>query len=178
MTETTEIENLSVAFERLPARVSPQTDAGMAALAAMSNSEFEERLAALKRGRERIHRIHKELLVEGTDFGVIPGTPKPSLLKPGAEKLLTFYGFAADFSTEINYGKESGEPPITVLTRCTIHLGDLSGPIVAVGCGAATSWERRYRWRRGERVCPRCGKQGSLLLSKSKEGFFCWNKKG
>lgn len=36
--------------------------------------------------------IMKKVLVEGTDYGIIPGTPKPSLYKPGAENLLRFYG--------------------------------------------------------------------------------------
>ncbi|WDU83904.1 hypothetical protein [Caloramator sp. Dgby_cultured_2] len=30
---------------------------------------------------------------EGEDYGKIPGSPKPSLFKPGAEKLCNLYGF-------------------------------------------------------------------------------------
>lgn len=39
-----------------------------------------------------LQQITKQVLVNGTDYGLVPGTPKPSLLKPGAENLLRFYG--------------------------------------------------------------------------------------
>jgi hypothetical protein len=161
-------------------RPSPQTDAGMAALAAMSEPEFEIRLAGLKRARERMKRIHRELLQEETDYGVIPGTGKPTLLKAGAEKLVVFYGFAADFDETITYGEHEASPPITVVSKCRLHLGDLSGPVVATGCGAANSHERRYRWRRGERHCPACGLVGAIIRGKEElgGGWICWNKKG
>lgn len=38
----------------------------------------------------------KSILKEGLDFGVIPGTPKPSLYKPGAEKLRFVYGLGVE----------------------------------------------------------------------------------
>jgi hypothetical protein len=41
---------------------------------------------------QALKQITKQVLVNGTDYGVVPGTPKPSLLKPGAENLLRFYG--------------------------------------------------------------------------------------
>lgn len=37
----------------------------------------------------------KEVLVPGTDYGVIPGTDKPTLLKPGAEKVTLGFGCTA-----------------------------------------------------------------------------------
>jgi hypothetical protein len=46
--------------------------------------------------RDRVraqHELLRAALAEGTDYGVIPGTPKPTLLKPGAEKLLAAFGF-------------------------------------------------------------------------------------
>ena len=39
-----------------------------------------------------IRRITKEVLQEGTDYARIPGTKNPSLLKPGAENMLRFFG--------------------------------------------------------------------------------------
>jgi hypothetical protein len=36
----------------------------------------------------------RAVLIEGTDYGVIPGTPRPSLYKPGAEKLQMIAGYA------------------------------------------------------------------------------------
>ena len=36
----------------------------------------------------------KELMIPGLDYGLIPGCPKPSLFKSGAEKLCDIYGFS------------------------------------------------------------------------------------
>src|SRR5688572_15251827 len=77
---------------------------GVMALAMMGDQEFETRLVALQRGQERVRRIQLELLVgptpdapEGEDYGVIPGTKKPTLLKPGAEKICNVYGLVPSF---------------------------------------------------------------------------------
>lgn len=39
-----------------------------------------------------LRQVTKAALVEGTDYGIIPGTDRPSLLKPGAEMLLVAAG--------------------------------------------------------------------------------------
>ena len=41
---------------------------------------------------QALREVTKQVLQEGTDYGTIPGTPKPCLYKPGAENLLRFYG--------------------------------------------------------------------------------------
>lgn len=154
--------------------------AGTAALAAMPDEEFELRLIAMRRGRERITRIHRELMDPDSDYGVIPGTRQPTLLKPGAEKLCDFYRLAAEFHPQIRYGDGQATPPITVVTECRLHLGTLDGPVVNTGHGAANSWEKRYRYRRGERSCPACGKTGTIIKGKAEfgGGWICYVKKG
>ena len=50
--------------------------------------------------RERLMQFQqfvKEYLVEGEDFGTIPSTPKPTLYKPGADKLCELYGLADEY---------------------------------------------------------------------------------
>ncbi len=42
--------------------------------------------------------IISSLLKDGRDFGVVPGVSKPSLLKPGAEKVNAAYGLVARFT--------------------------------------------------------------------------------
>src|SRR5919199_879142 len=39
----------------------------------------------------------RTVMREGVDYGVIPGTDKPTLLKPGAEKLCTLFGLSSRF---------------------------------------------------------------------------------
>lgn len=139
--------------------------AGTLAMALMPEDEFAQRLAALKKGQERIRTIKRELMVEDAHYGTIPGTDKPTLLKPGAEVLCSIYGLRADFHPSVEYGDGDTQPAVRVTMRCELHLGDLMGPVVAVGYGAANSWERKHRYRKGERTCPDCGVVGSVRRS-------------
>jgi hypothetical protein len=158
----------------------PREQAGMLAMATMSESEFEVRLLALKRGQERIKRIKQELMEEDAHYGVIPGTKKPTLLKPGAEVLCSIYGLRPDFIPTLEVGDGITSPTLRVTMRCELHLGDIAGPVVAVGYGSANSWERKHRYRRGERVCPACGVVGQVIKGKDEYGggWLCWKSKG
>lgn len=52
--------------------------------------------AALARW-ESIQQFISRIMTPDLDFGTIPGSRKPSLLKPGAEKLTAFFGLAPEF---------------------------------------------------------------------------------
>ena len=168
-----------VAVEAQPVGLQRE-QAGMLAMATMSEGEFETRLLALKRGQERIKRIKQELMEEDAHYGVIPGTKKPTLLKPGAEVLCSIYGLRPDFIPTLEVGDGLQAPTLRVTMRCELHLGDISGPVVAVGYGSANSWERKHRYRRGERACPACGVVGQIIKGKAEYGggWLCWKNKG
>lgn len=119
--------------------------AGVAALAEMSDAEFAWRLDGLKRGQERLTRLHRELMRKDIDYGVIPGTQKPTLLKPGAERLCQFYRLAPEFLVDLRPGSREGEPIVTLIVQCRLHLGTLDGPVVNTGFGAANSQEKRFQ---------------------------------
>ena len=59
---------------------------------ALSIQEVAER-------RNAVVEFTRTAMHEGVDFGVIPNTNKPTLLKPGAEKLCTLFGLAPTFET-------------------------------------------------------------------------------
>lgn len=160
--------------------LSRPTEAGTLALAQMPEEEFEQRLATLKLGRARISRIKKELMTEEMHYGTIPGTPKPTLYKPGAEVLCDVFGLRPDFKEAIEYGDNETSPAVRVVMRCELHLGNLDGPVVAVGVGSANSWERGHRYRRGERACPKCAVIGSIIKGREEYGcgWLCWKKRG
>ena len=42
----------------------------------------------MKNAVDRIHEVVQGVMEQGVHFGIVPGTDKPTLLKPGAEKLL------------------------------------------------------------------------------------------
>jgi hypothetical protein len=172
----------SLVHTEAPGSLSRREDAGLMAIAQMTEGEFKGRLQLLKQGQDRLRTIQQELMTEGEDYGVIPGTKKPTLLKPGAEKLCAIYGLVATFRSEIIEGDGETRPHLRVRTTCFIHKGSDAGPIVAQGEGAANSWERKHRYRQGQRSCPACGVEGSILRSKIEEdgdrGWFCWAKRG
>lgn len=177
------IEGTAVEAETRALTVAPaqgMAAEGAMALAALSDEEFDRRLLALEKGRDRVARIQRALMVPDVDYGVIPGTGgKPTLLKPGAEKLCQAYGLAADFAPDRIVGDGEREPHLSYVTRCSLHLGSIDGPIVAIGYGSANSWERKHRYRRGERVCPDCGLP-AIIKGKAEYGggWVCFKKKG
>lgn len=153
--------------------------AGVMALAQMSEEEFTSRLAVLKKGQERLRIIQRELMTEDEDYGVIPGTPKPTLLKPGSEKLCLFYGLVPTFEETWIEGDGTTSPHLRVRLKCLLHRGSETGPVVAEGLGAANSWEKKHRYRRAKRTCPACGVVGSIYKSKYPDkntgdlGWYC-----
>lgn len=94
---------------------------------------------------QAFHAFVREQMVEGTDYGVIPGTDKPTLLKPGAEKLNNLYGLAAEQTvTERVQDWEHGFFFYEVKTALR-HIS--SGAVISEGMGSCNSKESRYRWR-------------------------------
>lgn len=113
----------------------------------------------------------RTVMREGVDYGVIPGTDKPTLLKPGAEKLCTLFGLTSRFeiirSAEDWTGADhNGEPFFFYLYRCRLHRGDM---IIAEGDGSANSWEQKYRYREAHRKCPQCA-EAAIIRGKSEFG--------
>lgn len=134
----------------------------------------------LEVARQRLQEFQsfvKEYLVKDEDFGVIPGTPKPTLLKPGSDKLCELYGLADTY--EITSRIEDWDRNLfDYEVRCTL-LSKRDGGIVGTGLGSCNSYEGKYRWRDGQRKCPSCGK---ATIIKGREeyggGWLCFAKKG
>lgn len=135
---------------------------GMGTLAAMGEAEFESKLAVMKKGQERIRIIQDQLLIAGEDYGKVQGISRPFLHQPGAEKLANFYGFAVRQEAERIPGDGIATPPLSYHVKSFVHLGDFSGPVIAMGYGEASSWEEKYRWRTAKPACPNCGREGLI----------------
>lgn len=118
------------------------------------------------------------VLREGVDFGEIPGVDRPTLLKPGAEKLLRFFGMHTQFveleKIEDWDGKQHGGEPFFFYRYKALAIRN--GEVVAEGIGSCNSWEKKYRYRLAELVCPECGMP--LRKSKHGDGYYCWAKTG
>ena len=75
--------------------------------------------------RAAIVEFTRKIMVRDQDFGEIPGTSKPTLLKPGAEKLCNFFGLEPEFTPvvdEIDWtgAQNGGEAFCYVRYRCRL----------------------------------------------------------
>lgn len=91
---------------------------------------------------QAIQLVMRDSMIENTHYGKIPGTDKPTLLKAGAEMLLTMFRISLqpkiiDLSTDdmIRYRVEAHG----------IHM--TTGTLIGVGVGECSSSEEKYKWR-------------------------------
>lgn len=144
--------------------------------------------------RKLIGEYVRQQMVEGTDYGVIPGTerkdkdgnPAPTpktLLKPGAEKLVKLFRCSDEYE-QTRAIEDWDRPLFHYEFKCQIVSND-TGAVVATGVGSCNSWEKKYRWRNADRACPACG-QPAIKRSKfpprnqpnAQPGWYCYGKAG
>ena len=90
-----------------------------------------------------------KILKKDKDFGEIPGTNKPTLLKAGAEKLGAFFGLRPIFVLQESVNDWTGkdhnnEPFFYRQYKSQLYR---SGELVGEGIGSCNSWEKKYRYR-------------------------------
>ena len=97
----------------------------------------------VRKNTKLVKQILREAMVDKVDFGLIPGCgDKPSLFKPGAEKLMLLFKLGAfpevtDLSTP---------DAIRYLVKTKIvHLP--SDTVLGIGVGDCSSDEDKYKWR-------------------------------
>ena len=83
-------------------------------------------------------------LRQGQDYGVIPGTDKPTLLKAGAEKIVGLLGLDDDYEV-IGQIEDWDKGLFSYTVRCI--LTDLGSGARRTGLGECNSMEAKYRWR-------------------------------
>lgn len=131
--------------------------------------------------RELIVQATARLMTDGVDFGKIPGTERPTLLQPGADKLCNLFGLVIHYdviqSEEDWTGERHGGEPFFYYKTCArAFRGE---HLMGEGIGSCNSWESKYRWRNAERTCPACGK--AAIIKGRQEyggGWICFAKKG
>ena len=90
----------------------------------------------------------QDQMIEDEDYGVIPGTSKPTLLKPGAEKLANIFGFAAQFE-EVREVEHWDDPGFFYYSYKCRLLNKRTGQVEAECTASCNSKEDKYRWRGG-----------------------------
>jgi hypothetical protein len=196
MIEEAATDHLDAQFEAVPSEERPpeQSPALLAVrdekpIAAWTPSFAVSVDEAIDRKREK-SRFFREVMDEGKHYGKIPGAgDKPTLLKPGAEMLLSNMGLHAEFEDE--------EPPVVDLQGSPEHGGEMlihyrrrcsvykqTGPTeaermcMARASGSCSSREKKYRFRNASVACPECGK-AAVIRGKAEYGggFVCFKKK-
>ena len=108
--------------------------------------EYEAPLTAVqvKAQVQLIQEVMAAVMVKNVHYGVIPGTDKPTLYKPGSEKILSTFRIAA-------YPKEIDDlsGPDEIRYRVKVHgLSMNDGRLIGVGIGECSSDEGKYKWRK------------------------------
>lgn len=133
---------------------------------------------------QKIQQCMAAVMKPNEHYGIIPGTSrkdkdgkelaKPTLLKPGAEKLCLMFRLCPEYET-IRAEQTSALVAYTIRCRLT-HI--TTGNLIATGLGSCNSREKKYT-RPADKKCPQCGKE---TIIKGKEefggGWVCFTKKG
>jgi hypothetical protein len=138
--------------------------------------EYAMTSAGVVRQVSIIQDVMKSIMKQDEHFGIIPGTNnKPSLFKPGAEKLSLVFRLRPEYQiARSDHPDGHREYEVT----CTLyHIP--TGQSVGQGVGSATTMEGKYRYRKAELKCPVCG-QPAIIKGKAEfgGGWLCYGKKG
>ncbi len=88
----------------------------------------------------QFQQVIQKTLHQGHDFGIIPGTDKPTLLKPGAEKILMMMGLRSEFEI-VDSTRDFEKGFFQYQVRCRLLKGDM---VITEGLGACNTRERKY----------------------------------
>lgn len=100
---------------------------------------------AMKVQREQLKSFVKSQMIEGVDFGLIPGTQKPSLYKPGAEKLCNIFQLGSRIVGEPIVVMDRDPANAFAMFTYTVEVFHIpSGKAIAQCQGSANSNEKKY----------------------------------
>jgi len=101
--------------------------------------------ANIKAQVQLIQEVMSAVMIEGKHYGTIPGTPKPTLYKPGAEKLMSTFHIGVDPREEITELSTEDEIRYRVAVK---GFSQATGNLLGVGIGECSSNEEKYKWRK------------------------------
>ena len=88
----------------------------------------------------QFQQLVQNQLKQNHDYGIIPGTPKPTLLKPGAEKILMLMGLRSEFEI-VDSTRDFEKGFFQYQVRCKLYRGDT---LITEGLGASNTKERKH----------------------------------
>lgn len=94
--------------------------------------------------RDVVVHTMNALMIKGTHYGIIPGTDKFSLLKPGMDMLCSTLRFVAHYSFDIKE-LDNDHREVTAHVKMTSRAS--ADEVIGTGIGVCTTMEKKYRYR-------------------------------
>jgi len=110
-------------------------------------TQIRETVATIKARVQMVQHVMADVMKKDVHYGTIPGTPKPTLYKPGAEIIALAFQFAPRYVVDDLSTTES----VHYRTTCELYSRD-TGAFIGSGQGECSSDEEKYKWRKA--VCP------------------------
>ncbi|MDH4581421.1 hypothetical protein E8F20_05965 [Pseudomonas sp. BN415] len=89
-----------------------------------------------------VQEVMQGIMKRDTHYGTIPGTPKPTLYKPGAEVLCVTFRVAQEYEIEDLSTADMARYRVTC-----IGVHQTTGIKLGEGVGECSSGEEKYKWR-------------------------------
>ncbi|MBQ7668330.1 MAG: hypothetical protein IJS47_03290 [Clostridia bacterium] len=90
----------------------------------------------------QMHTVLQNSLVKDYDYGIIPGTTKPTLLKPGGEKICMLFNVYPEYEF-LKVTEEYEKNFFSYNLKCILKR---DGETMAEGVGSCNSKEKKYRY--------------------------------
>lgn len=99
-------------------------------------------LAEIRERVNLVQEVMRGIMKLNTHYGTIPGTPKPTLYKPGAEVLCVTFRIAQEYQiTDLS-------DALTARFRVScVGRHQVTGTVLGEGVGECSSGEEKYKWR-------------------------------
>jgi len=119
--------------------VEVQTKPYQQQLPAMTSQQFQAMW-------EDFQQFVRDSLVEGVDYGKVPGVDRPTLLQPGAQKIASKYFARPEYKLVDNLSIMDLEKKLILITVHCDLISMATGKKVGEGTGSCNSWEPKYRY--------------------------------
>jgi hypothetical protein len=130
------------------------------------NAIMETRKFSVAEVRQHVNAVQevmKAVMKADVHYGTIPGTPKPTLYKAGAEVLCMTFRIADDYEIE-----DLSTPDMVRYRVKCIGKHQVTAMVLGQGMGEASSGEEKYKWRSS--VCVEEFEETPIHLRRKKYG--------
>ncbi len=158
-------------------RALDRVDGGAVAVGDDAGANWALTIVEIKRRVQAITQLYRDVMLRGTDYDTIPGTPKPTLLQPGAQLLDNLISASPTFEMLPDSIQDWDRGLFYYHYRCRL-VHKSTGMVLGEGEGSCNSREPKYRWRYSKPVCPECQVEAIAVSKFGQGGFYCNKKAG